>query len=472
MPGGTLSIVTGLSAPMLKVVGNPQFSYFSQVYRRPTNFATEFVKVNFDGNTAISQSSGGTLTVSTLPRYGDLLLNCYFSFVLPDIYSSDTARFQWVKKVGFYLIQEVRVMVSGQVIERFPGEWLDVRSELFLSSDKRVVLDRMTGNSQDVVNPVSLNSTVIVQNNRLNLEPYPVGTRGGTPSISGRRLRVPLPLWFSRTSGSALPLVAMSAMPVQIEVDVRPWSELYQLWDGAKRAFFSPATYKTGQRINTTSLDTNLTDVGLGQFLDPVQGGGAVVDLQAQLECEFGFLDTTERVSVATNAANTMIETCVPARLVGINQGSSTQSLTYSEPTKELVWIVRRSDALLNNEYTNLSNSSPEDGATVCMKEATLLLNNQTRMEAKDAAFFDSLQPLQYHTGAPRRGINVWSFALHPENFAPSGVLDMGGFSSVKLQLVLDQPGSGGVTYQVDVFAVTVNFLNVLGGMAGKQFVT
>ena len=365
-------------------------------------------------------------------------------------------------------------MLAGQVVERFPGEWIDVRGELFHDASRKDMFDRMSGHTVDIAGPVALQNVVTVVNNDLVYASYPVGARAsagapGRPSIRGRRVYVPLPLWFSRAAGSALPLIALQGAPVQVEVDVRPLSELYQMWDRFSQRYLSPANYPAGAVANDGYA--NPASALMGQFLDPPQEGGAVVDLRAQLECEYGFLDGPEARAVAGNTANVLVERCRPTTVVGLRGGSTTLDVAVNEPTKELVWIFRRSDAMRNNEWANLSNASPADAYFRCMQTATLLLNHQPRSDAKDATFFDTLQPFQHHTGSPRPGIHVWSFALHPERPAPSGALDMGSFASKQLQLVLNHPGAEGVQYQLDVFAVTHNFLNVVAGNAGIQFV-
>jgi len=476
MPGGLAQIAATLSPPAFDIVGNPQYTAFSFVYKRPTNFATEFITVPFDGSTRLDYYAANTLVVSTLPRQGDLLLNVYLSFQLPDIYADDTTRFQWIDKVACYLVREVRVKVGGQIIERMPGEWIDVASELTTPADKRALWDRLTGNVPALTRPAALNNTVEVQNNELTYSPYPVGDRATlTPSIRGRRVYLPLPLWFTKTPGHALPLVALQGAPVEIDVDVRPWSELYVLWDAFSRRYYAPQLYPAGQ-ATADGMYANTTAPGLGAFLEPPQTGTVALDLNAQLECEFGFLDTVERTSLALTPRTMLIETVTPVRVTGM-AGTSTQDVVLAEPCKELVWIFRRADALLNNEFTNLTARVPADDGSPAMLTATLLLNGSTRMEAKPAAFFDTLQPLRFHSGASRPGIHVWSFALAPERPTPSGFLDFAAFERASLQVALAPTvGAGaaasgpGSEYQLDLFAVSQNFLTVLNGVAGKKY--
>lgn len=473
MVAGVYEVEKALSAPAAAIVGNPSFSYFSSVYRKPTKFATQFVSVPFDTATGTSLPYFGTktLTINSLARVGDLLLGAHLAFDLPDIYSDDTSRFQWIDKVGTTIVQEVRVSIGGQLIERIPGEWIDVWSELSHSPPQRELLDRLTGNVDTLKAPVSPLGATALRNNEYIYLTYPVGNRATrAPSISGRRIYVPLPLWFSRTPGHALPLIALQGAPVKIEIDVRPWSQLYRLWDQFSRTYYAPERYPAGQASDNGQY-ANTSTPQLYAYLESPDASRSSVDLNAFLECEFGFLGVPERTSVAVTSRETLIETVSAVRVTGLSgTGTVAVPLPFNEPTKELVWILRREDVLANNDFTNLTAATTASDAAPALQSATLYLNGQERMDFKSAAFFDTLQPLQYHTGAPRSGVYVWSFALTPERMTPSGFLDLATYKTVELRLNLSPLPDGG-TYRLDVFATTLNFLSVINGTANKKYV-
>ena len=52
---------------------------------------------------------------------------------------------------------------------------------------------------------------------------------------------------------------------------------------------------------------------------------------------------------------------------------------------------------------------------------AKLQLNGQDRFSEREGSYFDVVQPFQHHTRNPDTGINVYSFALRPEEHQPSG---------------------------------------------------
>ena len=102
---------------------------------------------------------------------------------------------------------------------------------------------------------------------------------------------------------------------------------------------------------------------------------------------------------------------------------------------------------------------------------AKLQLNGQDRFSEREGSYFDVVQPYQHHTRAPDTGINVYSFALRPEEHQPSGSCNFSRIDNAVLQLVLSSPTVSGVaTAKVRVYAVNYNVLRVMSGMAGIAY--
>jgi len=99
---------------------------------------------------------------------------------------------------------------------------------------------------------------------------------------------------------------------------------------------------------------------------------------------------------------------------------------------------------------------------------AKLQLNGQDRFSEREGSYFDVVQPWQHHTRAPDTGINVYSFALRPEEHQPSGSCNFSRIDNAVLQLVLSSGTvAGTATAKVRVYAVNYNVLRVMSGMAG-----
>ena len=102
---------------------------------------------------------------------------------------------------------------------------------------------------------------------------------------------------------------------------------------------------------------------------------------------------------------------------------------------------------------------------------AKLQLNGQDRFSEREGTYFDVVQPFQHHTRAPDSGINVYSFAMRPEEHQPSGSCNFSRIDNATLQLVLSSATVGGTaTAKVRVYATSYNVLRVMSGMAGVAY--
>ena len=54
----------------------------------------------------------------------------------PNIYS-EQEEFQWIKNIGFNIINKVSIYIGGSLIDENYGEWFDIWNELTLDESKR-----------------------------------------------------------------------------------------------------------------------------------------------------------------------------------------------------------------------------------------------------------------------------------------------------------------------------------------------
>jgi hypothetical protein len=139
--------------------------------------------------------------------------------------------------------------------------------------------------------------------------------------------------------------------------------------------------------------------------------------------------------------------------------------------------------------YPSLANNSPSgvsDAGTFVLTEssldlhcwgqnpvvtAKLQLNGQDRFSEREGTYFDLVQPYQHHTRNPDTGINVYSFALRPEEHQPSGSCNFSRIDNATLQLVLSNATVQGTsTAKVRVYATNYNVLRVMSGMGGLAY--
>ena len=233
--------------------GNPSMTHFRAVYRRHTNFAMEAIRMSFSSSN-LDFNANQTRTLSCrIDRYAQLLHDTYLVLTLPDIWSPMVSlsgtlppagydarctaigyEFQWIKNIGYNLIDHVDIVANNVVLQSMTGEWLKMYSYLTHDSTKRAVVDQMVGNVPALYDPANAYD-------RVNQYPHAVApaslpttmpfTNTPEPSIRSRQLVIPLHFWFAENPGLALPLVSMQNSETYINVVLRPLNQLYTVID-------------------------------------------------------------------------------------------------------------------------------------------------------------------------------------------------------------------------------------------------
>jgi hypothetical protein len=122
------------------------------------------------------------------------------------------------------------------------------------------------------------------------------------------------------------------------------------------------------------------------------------------------------------------------------------------------------------------------DGTNNPVSAAKLQLNGSDRFQERDGYYFNYVQPFQHFSNTPADGINVYSFALKPEDHQPSGTCNFSRIDNATLQVKLgldNQAGDNNYTTDyigtnsnslLNIYAVNYNVLRVMSGMAGAAY--
>ena len=139
------------------------------------------------------------------------------------------------------------------------------------------------------------------------------------------------------------------------------------------------------------------------------------------------------------------------------------------------------------NVVNHFNYSNNLDGSDNPVVAAKLQLNGSDRFQERDGHYFNYVQPWQHFTNTPADGINVYSFALKPEDHQPSGTCNFSRIDNATLQLTLganNQPATGANSSNyvnntlggsssnsiVNIYTVSYNVLRVMSGMAGAAY--
>jgi len=138
--------------------------------------------------------------------------------------------------------------------------------------------------------------------------------------------------------------------------------------------------------------------------------------------------------------------------------GSQTQAIVFEDTTNYLLAKV------ILQSGVKCEGKNP-------VEVAKLQLNGQDRFTEREGRYFSRVQPFQHHSRTPAQGINVYSFALKPEEHQPSGTCNFSRIDKATLQLTVSvNTVRSGRTAQVRVYAVNYNVLRVMSGMGGLAY--
>lgn len=400
---------------------NPNISFFKYAYKRHTNFSMESIQLLFDNSPIFNNTTSGFTYNCKISRYGDLLNYLYFCYTLPEVYSSDKYRFKWVKNIGSLLLKNANITVDGSIIDRVTGEWLCIWNELILPVKE--TYNNITGNINELTNPSIPKPIIRIKNNRFYTVSYPASEKGKTPpSISSKNIMLPLNFWFCKNPALALPLLQLQYSEIYINIEIEDPEKLYQVYSPDLDLYVSPdyfnQLYNDKITINTFTITNNLFPY---------------------IEANYIFLDTSERNHFLTNTVNNLlveqIEITNNTPIGSTANSSITIDLNIHKITKEIIWTIIRDDYYKFNENTNYTASMPEDNNFGILDKASIIWNKtNNRFEEKSADYFNKIQPYQYHSRIPKQGIYLYSFALEPEKWYPTGSYNA---SVIKTSLLL-----------------------------------
>jgi len=101
---------------------------------------------------------------------------------------------------------------------------------------------------------------------------------------------------------------------------------------------------------------------------------------------------------------------------------------------------------------------------------AKLQLNGHDRFQERDGQYFNYVQPWQHFSNTPADGINVYSFALKPEDHQPSGTCNFSRIDNATLNVSVVDKNDLDTDSNLNIYTVNYNVLRVMSGMAGTAY--
>ncbi len=403
------------------LVGSPEITFFRSQYRQYSNFAMESIEQVFNGT-----ADFGKRATSIISRSADLMAGAHLETELPALVASThfagASQFGYVNSIGHAIIDEVTLKVGGNDIDKQYGEWLEIVSELQVNKSVETGYNEMVGKGGD---------------------DGIVGLDGN--AAAARTYWTPLRFFFEKP-GLAIPLIALEFNEVKITFDFQTAVKCVKTDAGVTSA---------------TALTANPAFTSCKLYVDYI------------------FLENEERTQLIDEPQSyliTQIQQQTSDSITWTTSDSTSYSsirLNFNLPCKELIWVGQLDTPSATNlstgnqpfKYSEGTGSAERDLLASCV----LQVNNQDRFSARPARYFRLMQPYSHHTKTPARQIYLYSFAMNPEQFQPSGSLNYSKVDNSILKVKTAGLVSGD-TGVVRCYAVNLNTFNIREGVSGLGF--
>lgn len=236
---------------------------------------------------------------------------------------------------------------------------------------------------------------------------------------------VPLEFQFCKHRGSQIPMARLKYCYARMNVETVPIREAL-LWEG------------------DTLRDLPVVEIHV--YSDIVK-----LDDQERRE-----LVSHERVDYLTTQVERNVFEAAAATFNG-SRVSRRLPLRFDGDYKELVIVCKHAAAAGKHDFTSPDGRNPVRSAQLRLRY------NGLCAETLPGAYYNVVQPFQHHSSVPAVGINVYSFALEPESFQPSGTRAIYRADSP----VLDIEFVDDTEYEVTVYATKFNVMSVMLGLGG-----
>lgn len=411
MTGGLIQLVAN-STQNIFLTGNPQITFFKSLYKRYSHFAINHFEQNINGTPFFNNNIN-----SIISKSGDLLKSIYLQIVLPDLNKPNGS--SWIgytNNIGCSLIKQITLKINDQIIDTIYGEWIDIYNNIINNNIDSLVLQ--------------YNSEYSFRNTN-------------TIPIEKRTIYLPLPFFFSRTSGCALPLIALNNSEISIDIQFRPLNELV----------------KTDNINNINNITTNTNS----EFI-------------CNIWAEYIFLDDNERVMFSNKTHEYLIEQ------TQYNGGDTFTKfeekknvyINFKYPIKELFWTISidntNLDSYLQDDINNITKYTTKySNYTDTFDKLTIKLNSIHLIENKEPQYFRLIQSNLYHKNERKKHIYSYSFSLNPNDFQPSGSLNFSDLNDVlflfdfkNYELKTSGSSTNGI---INIYAINYNILKISSGL-------
>lgn len=454
MTSGFIDLATYDEQEKYMYGGPDSTAYFVRETRKSTWFTTVPVTLS---RSAGSPGFGQEWSVA-ISRAGDYLLNTWLRVTIPAVTLANgnsigaDGRLRWTRNLMHNLIEECAITFNDLTAARFDNYHLDFWAAFTTPSGKQNGYNNMIGNIDDLTQP----------------------TAPGT-AIPSQTLNLPLPFFFSRDSGVALPAAALPYNEMRISFKFRDWNQLLILSDSTPAA-----------GVNPNSVPV----------LADIVGGAAPVLGNTQVWGEYAIVSNEERQLMGSAPRDILIDQVQTAPVQTFAPLTNTQpqhDIRFAHSVKALFFAVRNTTCA--SEWSNYTAASAVPAAAIVdyspsnaldpIQHTSLVYESTNRLTQMGSDYFSLIQPYFKAPVIPTEtGYHLYSYSLDFFALDPMGSTNYGKLTNVTLIPTVSTaatvgaggagafaPDDSGASYaQTFVFVVTAlnnNVIRISGGALG-----
>jgi hypothetical protein len=358
------------------------------------------------------------------------------------------ARIRWTRNFMHNIVRECCITFNDLVAARFDNYHLDFWAAFTVPAGKRNGYNNMIGNIDDMTGP------------------HATGAANAIPSFT---LNLPLPFFYSRDSGVALPTAALPYNEMRIQFAFRDWSDLLILENSSITG--------AEQRVALTA--------------DQLTNGAPVLG-NTQVWANYAIVSNDERKRMACAPRDILIEQVQTAPRQAFTPATNAQQsfdVRFSHAIKVLFFAVR--NTTWTPEWSTYTTASPtDDGAVITYEPAgsadpilqtSLIYENTNRLSQMGSDYFSLVNPYFHAPTIPTvTGYHSYSYSLDFICLDPMGSTNYGKLTNVSMvpeasQAAINAASGNGdagadfnQSYEFIITAVNNNIIRVSGGKLPK----
>lgn len=386
-----------------------------------------------------------------ISRAGDYLLYAWLRVTIPSVSLCDSVcasglRIRWTRNIMHNLLHYAQVTFNDLWAHKFDNYFLDFWAAFTVPEGKLNGYKNMIGTVPDLYQP-----------------------KRTLPSYT---LNLPLPFFFSRDTGVALPTAALPYNDMRMQFSFRNWSDLLIVND-------------------TTAGITGYDARGIPPTL--AQLGNTEPQLtNVQVWTNYAIVSNDERKRMACAPRDILIEQTQVAPIQTFTPSNPNQQfdIRFSHAVKVLFFAVRNKTCA--SEWSNYTSASPVCGTTIVefnpagafdpISNVSLIYENTQRLWQIGSDYYSLVNPWYHAPVIPKEtGYHMYSYSIAFFDIDPKASTNYGKLTNVSIipaasaGAIIGATGGGATgsgydytqSYDFIIEAVNNNIIRISGGALG-----